>query len=177
MSIRRWWGDRWLRRQLRQVQHQPPPQPLTRAYGTLVVFSAETLLHQQEAQRLADDIAQMTGEHAYLLGYFHKYLGTKVTFAFPHLSLRDVVTTPDFSRMRTDHYMRSEFRYCVNLDLSRHALLHYLCARVRAQHKWGVDGSYSGLYQVILSDEGKTDANIEDLCRRTAELFKRINDR
>jgi hypothetical protein len=139
--------------------------------GIGVVFSAESLIHQQQAVRFSERVKEISGETSYLFGYVHRKLDNHVAFGFPHFSLSDIGVWPDFSKHRLDIFMKRKYRVLVNLDLENYPILHYVVEETPAVFKMAISPEYPALYNIIVGrDAGE---NIPQLIDKTLEIFEK----
>lgn len=146
-------------------------QDTTAAKGVGIVFSAESLQHQQQAIRFNETVKSMTQESTYLFGYVHRKLDSHVTFGFPHFSLSDVTIKPDFSRHKLDFFMGRKYRVLVNLDLNNFKILHYVIDKTPAVSKMAISPIYPALYNIIV--EKDISVELPQLIDKTLDIFEK----
>ncbi len=139
--------------------------------GIGIVFSAESLIHQQQAVRFSERVKKISGETSYLFGYVHRKLDNHVTFGFPHFSLTDIGIWPDFSKHRLDIFMKRKYRVLVNLDLENYPILHYVVEKTPAIFKLSISPEYPALYNIIVGRD--TEDDIPQLIDKTLEIFEK----
>lgn len=139
--------------------------------GIGIVFSADSLLHQQLAIKFGDKIKLTTQENIHLFGYVPKRLESHVTFAFPHFSLSDVHISPDFRKHKLSIFMQRKYRVLVNLDTENHRILHYVVEKTQAQFKLALSPLYPALYNIIVQrDLGE---ELPLLLEKTLDIFNK----
>jgi hypothetical protein len=139
--------------------------------GIGILFSAESLAHQQSAIKFSDQVKYATQENIYLFGYVHKRLESHVTFGFPHFSLTDVRIRPDFSKHKLAIFMQRKYRVLVNLDTENYKILHYVVEKTQAQFKLGLSPRYPALYDIIVQRDLSEDLTL--LIEKTLDIFKK----
>jgi hypothetical protein len=148
-----------------------PDLSLEGAKGVAVLFSAETLAHQQLATAFSNKVTEITKEPTYLFGYVHKQLENHVTFGFPHFSLTDIGLFPDFSKHKLSIFMQKSYHVLINLDLSNYPILHYVSEKTQAGNKLAINPRYSALYNIIVKRDS-TDT-MESLVDKTFDIFEK----
>jgi hypothetical protein len=146
-----------------------PDLSLEGAKGVAVLFSAETLAHQQLATGFSNQIKEMAKEPTYLFGYVHRQLESDVTFGFSHFSLTDISLVPEFSKHKLNIFMQKNYRVLINLDFANYPILHYISEKTQARNKLAINPTYSSLYNIIVKRDG-TDS-MESLVEKTLDIF------
>lgn len=139
------------------------------AKGIGIIFSAESLLHQQMALKFHKDLQATTSEHIHLFGYVPKNLESHVTFAFPHFSLSDVNVRPDFSKHKLSIFMQRHYRVCINVDLDNHRIIHYVMAKMKAAYKIAISPEYPALYNIIVTRDEEDE--LPFILDKTLDIF------
>lgn len=139
------------------------------ARGVAILFSAETLAHQQLATAFSNQVKEITNEPTYLFGYVHKQLESDVTFGFSHFSLTDINLFPDFTKHKLSIFMQKSYHTLINLDLSNYPILHYVSEKTRARNKLAINPTYSALYNIIVKRDS-TDT-MESLVNKSLDIF------
>lgn len=139
--------------------------------GIGILFSAESLAHQQSAIKFGDQIKYSTRENIYLFGYVHKRLESHVTFGFPHFSLSDVHIRPDFTKHKLAIFMQRKYRVLVNLDTENYKILHYVVDKTQAQFKLAISPDYHALYNIIVQRYPGEDLSL--IIEKTLDIFKK----
>ena len=145
------------------------------AKGVAILFSAETLAHQQLATAFSDQVKEITNEPTYLFGYVHKHLESDVTFGFSHFSLTDISLFPDFTKHKLSIFMQKNYHALINLDFSNYPILHYVAEKTQARNKLAINPMYSALYNIIV-ERDNTDS-MESLVAKTLEIFAKTMGR
>lgn len=139
--------------------------------GIGILFSAESLLHQQSVTQFYKTLQRRYQENIHLFGYVPKKLENQVTFAFPHFSLSDVSIRPDFSRHKLALFMQRRYRVCINLDVDNHKIIHYIMAKTTALNKMGISPDYPALYNIIVKRDEQDE--LAFIIEKTLDIFEK----
>lgn len=148
-----------------------PPRSGDDPKGIGIIFSADSLHHQQLALKFQERLQLKTREHIYIFGYVPRRLESHVTFAFPHFSRSDFGIKPDFSRHKIALFMQRQYRVCMNLDLDNHRIVHYVVANTHASYKMGISPEYPALYNIIVTRDEQDE--LEFLLDKTLDIFEK----
>jgi len=170
MNIRQWIHDYWIERYLKGKSFESNATP-SESKGIGVLFSAESLAHQQSALMFVQELEKRSSENIHLFGYVHRKLENQVTFAFSHFSLADCKLRPDFSRHKLDIFMQRNYKSCINLDLNNYPILHYVVEKINADHKMAINPSYPELYDIIVQMDAGDD--LQSLIDKTLDIFEK----
>jgi len=170
MDIKQWIHDFWIERYLKGKSFESSGDP-GGSKGIGVLFSAESLAHQQSALLFVEELEKKSTENIHLFGYVHRKLEEQVTFAFSHFSLADCKVRPDFSKHKLNIFMQRNYKTCINLDLNNYPILHYVVEKTRAQHKMAINPSYPELYDIIVQMD--PDDDLQGHIDKTLDIFEK----